>query len=432
MSPAGQKQRLSPETSPQTITPGKALAAFKAAAPFLGFPSRIVHGIDWLFRFTQSQDWTGDYDPIVWPSAALQQHDLDLGRTQVKTLNRRMAELGLIEMRDSPNGRRYGHRDKETGAIVEAYGFCLAPLRRRYAEFLEVAAAGKAARAQLKALRRRVSIARRDFRQVLGACGEMKLHSDEWQHFEETHRACLTACAGIEIPESLLPRVLKLEENLQCARDRLQAGRAALARAAHPVNPMETGPEGPEYRPHQYTYKSDLDRENDTVAAAGREDSASSALALPTATPAPMTTPRVPTALMMGARDKTAVHDGAGSGPTAMDQPEPTLRIHPDELLSLAPRLRTYVLSNDPGWPEIVDAAGHMRRDLGIDHHLWGKACLTMGRHGAAVALAIVSTKPRGYFRSSAAGYFFGMVAKAKAGKLNLPSSIWGLRKTRQ
>jgi replication initiation protein RepC len=44
------------------------------------------------------------------------------------------------------------------------------------------------------------------------------------------------------------------------------------------------------------------------------------------------------------------------------------------------------------------------------------------------VAIAIVSAKPAEHFRSTPGGYFHGMVAKAKAGELNLARTIWGLR----
>ncbi|MGH7118772.1 MAG: replication initiation protein RepC, partial [Acetobacteraceae bacterium] len=50
-------------------------------------------------------------------------------------------------------------------------------------------------------------------------------------------------------------------------------------------------------------------------------------------------------------------------------------------------------------------------------------------REEAAIAVAIVSAKPPGHFRSSAGGYFHGMVAKAQAGELNLARTIWGMRK---
>jgi replication initiation protein RepC len=54
---------------------GQLLAAFKAAAPSLGIPLRLVHAIDWLFKFTQPQDWGTGGRPIVWPSASLQEVD---------------------------------------------------------------------------------------------------------------------------------------------------------------------------------------------------------------------------------------------------------------------------------------------------------------------------------------------------------------------
>src|SRR4051794_28330378 len=55
---------------PEEVTAlGQLLAAFKAAAPHLSIAPRLVHALDWLFRFTQPQDWQKDSRPIVWPSA---------------------------------------------------------------------------------------------------------------------------------------------------------------------------------------------------------------------------------------------------------------------------------------------------------------------------------------------------------------------------
>ena len=104
------------------------------------------------------------------------------------------------------------------------------------------------------------------------------------------------------------------------------------------------------------------------------------------------------------------------------------LRLSTDELVRLAPRLRPYLTTPAPTWPAIVDAADWLRGELGVSKSLWGEACLAMGREEAAIAVAIVSAKPAGHFRSSPGGYFHGMVAKAKAGELNLARTIWGLR----
>jgi hypothetical protein len=48
------------------------------------------------------------------------------------------------------------------------------------------------------------------------------------------------------------------------------------------------------------------------------------------------------------------------------------------------------------------------------------------------VALAIVSTKPEGYFSRGAGGYFAAMVKRPKTGELNLDRSLWKLRRERR
>src|SRR4051812_20423780 len=73
---------------PGASRPGQVLAAFKPAPPRLGLAPRLAHAVDWLFKFTQPQDWEPGARPIVWPSAATQQEALSLSRAQVKALNR--------------------------------------------------------------------------------------------------------------------------------------------------------------------------------------------------------------------------------------------------------------------------------------------------------------------------------------------------------
>jgi len=63
-----------------------------------------------------------------------------------------------------------------------------------------------------------------------------------------------------------------------------------------------------------------------------------------------------------------------------------------------------------------VDAAGTwLRPELGVSPSLWGEACRVIGREQAALALALVSTKEPGHFRSTAGGYFAGMVRNVRA-----------------
>jgi replication initiation protein RepC len=121
-----------------------------------------------------------------------------------------------------------------------------------------------------------------------------------------------------------------------------------------------------------------------------------------------------------GGQVERAVSDRTDSGAV--------MRIKPDELVRLAPRLRPYLRTSSPAWPDIVEAADWLRHDLGVSKPLWGDACLAMGREKAAIALAIVSAKPEGHFTASPGSYFHGMVKRAQAGNLNLARTIWGLR----
>ena len=65
------------------------------------------------------------------------------------------------------------------------------------------------------------------------------------------------------------------------------------------------------------------------------------------------------------------------------------LRLSTDELVQLAPRLRGYLATPTPTWPDVVEAADWLRGELGGSKTLWGEACLAMGREEAAIAVAI-------------------------------------------
>ena len=99
--------------------------------------------------------------------------------------------------------------------------------------------------------------------------------------------------------------------------------------------------------------------------------------------------------------------------------------------MDLAPRLAQYVPHGTLTWPVVLDATDWLRGELGVSRTLWAQACQTMGRDRAALALAIVLTKPESHFSRSAGGYFAGMVRKAERGELRLERSLWALREAR-
>jgi replication initiation protein RepC len=383
---------------PDGVTvPGQLLAALKAAAPRLGLSPRLVHAVDWLFRFTQPQDWGRGGRPIVWPSASVQQEALGLSPTRTKAANRALIEAGLVTMKDSPNGKRYGKRDPK-GRIVEAYGFDLSPIAMRYAEFVRLAAEAKAEREELRRLRRRATIARNGIAQILETAAEYGFQGEEWTRLGSDVRDIARGLRTIERPEEVALGVDNLERRQRLARERLENLLSMVAgKAPDSVNP---DPMGSENGPHQYTYKLDSYPEQDTVIAP--EDSSSA-----------------------GGEDNGPIPAPARQEPAEKGR---VLKLGPDQLVRLAPRLKLYLRRPDPTWPEVIDAAAFLRSDLDVSKSLWGEACLAMGRHEAAIAIAIVSTKDPEHFRTTPGGYFHGMVAKAKAGELNLDRTLWGMR----
>ncbi|HVI68717.1 MAG TPA: plasmid replication protein RepC [Bradyrhizobium sp.] len=370
-------------------SPGQLLAALKAAASRLGIASRLVHAVDWLFCFTQPQDWQKDSRPIVWPSASMQAIALGLSPTQVKEINRRLIELGLVTMKDSPNGKRYGKRDPK-GRIIEAYGFDLAPIAARYAEFQRVAVEGRAERRAMSRLRRRATIARKAITQILETAQEYGFEGEEWQVFANETEALALALKAVERVDEMEMGVRSLERRQQAARERLELL----------LGTVETAPMGTENRPHQYNYKPSPNPEEDTVTAANKCNRAGRSGVSRSSVP-----------VQPARAEKGMVHG-----------------IRPDELVRLTPKLKPYLRRPDTTWPDIIDAADWLRHDLGVSKSLWGDACLAMGRELAAVALAIVSTKEPEHFRTSPGGYFHGMVAKAIAGELHLDGTVWALR----
>ena len=377
--------------------PGQLLAAFKAAAPRLGVSPRLVHAVDWLFCFTQPQDWEKGARPIVWPSASMQQEALGLSPTQAKAINRLLIELGLVTMKDSPNGKRHGMRDPK-GSIVEAYGFDLSPIAARHAEFVELAEEGRAERRMMGRLRRRATIARKGIIQILETAQEYGLGGGEWRILALDLAAVTRALRGVERPEDMEAGVTTLEHRQTEARERLEAD----------LRLVDSDPKQPEKRPHQHNYNPTPDPDQDTVIAA-KDCSGEGEGPLPD-TPAPPAFAGAGSQLQRS--EKGMVHG-----------------IRPDELVRLMPRLKPYLPRPNPSWPDIVDAADWLRHDLGVSKSLWGEACLAMGRELAAVALAIVSAKEVGHFRTTPGGYFHGMVAKAAAGELHLERTVWAMRR---
>ena len=398
--------------------PGQALAVFKAAASYLGLRPNVVHAIDWLFRFTNAVDWQPSSRPIVWPSAAMQQQEMGLGPSQVKNLNRHLVELGLVVMKDSPNGKRYGRRGPQ-GRIIEAYGFDLSPIASRFAEFQAIAQAGREERTRVSALKRRTTIARNGIRQLLQTAADQGMTGEEWEAYRSAATVASRGVADRRNSDEMEKAVATLEA-VQCEmRQYLESAFNRQTKAPSPMSDesVDIDPEGPENWPHITTTNYPINPK-DTVTAQGEEKIEGMV---------ERTTPR-PIKIAKTITGSRSVKNTNGTAANPQADPESFLKITPTELIRLAPRIKPYLRDTMPRWSEIVDAADWLREELGISKSIWGDACLAMGREQAAIAVAIVSAKPSSHFRGSPGAYFYGMVSRAKTGELHLARTIWGMR----
>ena len=387
-----------------TAKPFQFLAAFQEAEPYLGLPPHAFKLVSWLVKQTQPQDWEEGSRPIAWPSARREAEFLNLSPTRVKALNRALYEAGVFVIRDNEQGKRYGRRGAD-GRIIEAFGFDLSPLVLRQDEFIRAAAEAKVERERMKALRKRVTLARRGVRQAGETLAGLGPLPAGWPRLQAETAELVAAARGAERSEELTPLAQALE------RRKAEAEQWVMAKA----KPVEMDPVGAVFGPH--TTDTNLSENlKDTVIAAEKSSSVARVEPQPEAVPAPSTLP-LPFSPPV---------------PAPAASPEKLLRLTAAQLLDLIPLLARYILTSSPTWRDIVDAAGTwLRPALGISLSLWGDACRIMGREHAALALALVMTKETGHFRSSPAAYFAGMVHKADKGELHMERTIWALREAK-
>lgn len=393
---------------PETVaSPGQLLHEVKAAAPRLGLKPRDAQLLEILCGFTRTQDWSGESRPIVWPKTAVLEHALGLSRTQVKAVVTRLITHGLIAIKDSPNGQRYGWRDGR-GRIVEAYGFDLSPLAVRHGEFKRLANEIRDERKARTQLRRRAMIAQNQIIQLSETALRHGFGGVDWEMRQQDARNIVRALKRTEHLDEIAAAVARLERHQIELRERVENCFGACNLAT--PKSVNTDPKGAEYRPPIYNLNPKRSYENTVVASRGRRMAIREPKGL-TATH-PLETP-----VRTESRDPSPAPAEIGS----------TTKLSVDELLRRAPMLRSHIKAAVPAASDIVHAARALCDELEIPDHLWNAAYRGMGED-AVIALAIVSIKRTSHIRTTPRAYFNGMMSKARAGKLHLGRTLWKLR----
>lgn len=389
---------------------GSLLAAFKQAAPALGLSQNALLLLDQLMAFSKELDWEEERRPVVWPSNDFLQDVLGKSLRTVQYARRELEDQGIVVMRDSPQGRRFGYRGPD-GHIKVAYGFDLSPLALRHEEFLSLAADIKAVRAERQALKRRRTIALKSTKQLIATALEIGLEAVEWSVLAERCDRLAKGSARERKLAVLTPLVDRLE-HMRADVEAFFLEQVAML-DSHDDNQI-TAPQGANDSTLITTTNDLKSNKLDTVDSRKEVNQISSS--------------------------KSDANSGppSPSDDATQDRVEDTLtkyQIKPQMVIGLtswfaelAPKDRS------PDWNDVITAGSRMRKLTGISDDAWRDAVETMGVAAASTAVAIVMAK-RGEIKKPG-GYFRGMVSKAREGQLNLGPTVYGLlekaRETRQ
>jgi len=401
------------EAGEQLAVPkNKALLACKRVAAHIGLKASDMLLLDTFGAFTQPQDWEEGSRPLVWASNAYLMEQTGFSLSALKRHARRLVDAGVIAFKDSPNGKRWGHRDAE-GHIVEAYGFDLAPMAARAEEFEILHGHLRAERQLCARVKRQITITRRIIRAKLETALEQVLKGP-WSDLSEAFQALLDRLPrrtmGSDWLLDLLQRFTALKEQVESAF----GGQGEVTEVSVEncvdnedrviVSTREMNPKGSDSDPHilntnqLYPVISNSIEKEKTAGVVSEHEATE-----------PVETGQA----------EWSAH-GKNKSKTMLDLA--TVMQACPEFTQMARDLGGYV----DNWSELHRVAGQVRPMVGVSEHAWAMAQERLGPLAASAAMALIFDKFSDGEVASPGGYLRGMVEKAGAGELHLERSFYG------
>jgi replication initiation protein RepC len=351
-----------------------------------GLQDRALAVLDALLTFYPGTELDAEQGLVVFPSNG--QLSVRAHGITGTTLRRHLAalvEAGLIQRRDSPNGKRYAHRNRD-GEIEQAYGFDLAPLVARAGEIAALAQDVAAERLRFRRTKEALTICRRDVRKLITAAIEEGA-SGNWQAVEGMY-------VGILARLPRYPTRMQAEATL----DEMELLREEILNLLEiQVKTENTDGNGVQNGCHIQNSKPESIYELE-----------------PSSRKEPGETPR---------REPQAM-----SGRRAEAKGEPIKSFPLGMVLRACPQIVDY----GPGggishWRELMAAAVLVRSMLGVSPSAYQDACDSMGPENAAVAIACILE--RSNFINSAGGYLRDLTKRASRGEFSLGPMLMALLK---
>ena len=292
------------------------------------------------------------------------------------TLRRHLANLvtsGLVIRRDSPNGKRFA-RKGQGGAIEQAYGFDLAPILARAAEFRELAEAVAAERKAFRVVKERLTICRRDVTKMIDA-GINENVPGNWRGFQRRYETIierLPRTAPRQVLEALADELEDLWADVHQTLETFVKSEDSNANESHSERHIQNS--NPDYNPTGET-KNGLGNKTE---ASGTAEDTDNVRSLPRRD--------LPLGMVLSACPDIVPYAEGGQ-----------IRI----------------------WRDLAAAADRARPSMGISPSAWQEAVEVMGQQHAAIVLAAILQRAE-HIRSRG-GYLRDLVERARQQKF----SVW-------
>ena len=353
----------------------------KAQAAF-GVSERDLTVLQGLLSFFPDDALGGNAEMVVFPSnKAICERLNGMPCSTMRRHLARLVEAGLLQRRDSPNGKRYVRKHGEERV---AFGFDLSPLYCQSEEIARAAEAVREAEERVRRLREVVSLMRRDLAALAEFGDEMQPSLGIWDQLRD--KAILTARG--------LRRKLSIED-LVAYRADLEA---LLDQARNIIDGSETEEmntnDARSERHHHNSNKESIDLEP--------------------------------------ALEKS----GAAAGVPDVDRDEPVADVDEQDtrhlpkiplhlVIAACPSLKTFYQGEIRHWHQLFDAACHVRPAMGISASAWEEAQRFMGPEQASIVVSAMLERFEDI--RSPGGYLRALTAKAVAGEFSCGPMVMAL-----
>jgi replication initiation protein RepC len=393
------------------VPKSQAFVAVKRVGAHIGLKAGDMLLLDTLGAFTQSQDWEEGQRPIVWASNAYLMEQTGFSLSALKRHARRLAEIGVISFKDSPNGKRWGHRDAD-GRIIEAYGFDLSPLSARVEEFEQLQAELQAERELCQRLKRQITVARRMIRARIEAAASSTLRGP-WEHLSGLFEDLLGRLPRRNTASETLERLLTWFKELQ---ERVESAYLKAVRADEVVENTAETTEQVSEKTQEMDPREVISEPHILITTQLNPVTCNRSETEQTAGVAPNAPPEE----QVDRELEDWVAETRKKRGAALDLP--TVMQACPEFASWARNMGGYLKD----WGDLHRVAGQLRPMIGVSEHAWNLAQDRLGPQIATAALVLTFDKHCAGEVASPGGYLRGIVQKAGAGELHLERSFYG------